>query len=221
MVDMNEYVLYIYHNMPSFRLFYLVALLAVPLCPAWADDWNEALNGDLSDDGSAPTLINFTPGLNQIQGTMGSLGGTGPLDSDVWQFTVLPGYQMAGIDLVGYSSEFSGESSFMAIAQGSSIDMFDPSLHLSNGLWGKEVDGSGNTHTNLLAILDAGPEYGGIGFDGFLPSGDYTFWIQEGSQQIGYIINFEMTPVPEPGSATLLGLAALLVLRRRRACCSR
>lgn len=200
-----------------FQILCLVACLAVPWCPARANDWSEAVDGDLSDDGDVPTLLTFTPGSNFIQGTMGSLGGTGPLDPDVWRFTVATGYYLTAIDLTEYSAPTSGNQSFMAIAQGDSINMTDPSQHLSNGLWGKEVDGFGNTYTNLLAILDAGPEYGGYGFDGPLPAGDYTFWIQEGAEQITYGINFVTTPVPEPGSACLLGVAALLLMRRRRA----
>ena len=57
---------------------------------------------------------------------------------------------------------------------------------------------------------------GGTGFDGPLGPGNYTFWIQEGSDQIGYTIDFVVTPVPEPGSIGLLGAAAAAFFLRRR-----
>ncbi|MFO1482228.1 MAG: PEP-CTERM sorting domain-containing protein [Verrucomicrobiaceae bacterium] len=197
-------------------LLTLFAALTVPLSTAKALNWDESLDGDLSDDGNVPTFITFTEGSNLISGTMGSLGGTGPLDPDVWLFTIDPGYYLTGISLVGYSAPTSGNQSFMAIADATTINMSDPSLHLSNGLWTEGLDGFGNTYTDLMAILDAGPEFGGTGFNGPLAPGNYTFWIQEGSEQIQYTINFEVTPVPEPGSALLLGLTALLMLRRKR-----
>ncbi|HBJ83577.1 MAG TPA: hypothetical protein DDZ88_06850 [Verrucomicrobiales bacterium] len=201
----------------SFRLLMVLsAAVALPFSGAKALNWNEVLDGDLSDDGNAPTFINFTEGHNLIEGTMGSLNGTGPLDADVWTFTIAAGYYLTGINLVSYSAPSSGIDSFMAIAEGSSINTSDPSLHLSNGLWTEELDGFGNTFTDLMAILDAGPEYGGIGFDGPLGPGTYTFWVQEGSAQVSYCIDFVVTPVPEPGSLMLLGLAGALALRRRR-----
>jgi hypothetical protein len=203
------------------RILALLAALALPLGSAQALTWDETINGDLSDDGTAPTLLGtLDPGSNLISGTMGSLGGTGPLDPDVWNFTIDPGYYLTGINLVGYSAQSGSLSnqSFMAIANGGSIDMNDPSNHLSNALWGYGTDGFGNTYNNLLALLDAGPEFGGLGFNGPLPAGNYTFWIQEGSDQINYNIDFVTSPVPvpEPGSLLLLGVAGLWLLRRRR-----
>ncbi len=212
--------------MPVSRILALLAALALPLGSAQALTWDETINGDLSDDGNAPTLLGpFASGSNLISGTMGSLGGTGPMDADIWNFTVASGYYLTGINLVGYTSASGDYSifddthgSFMAIANGGSINTSDPSNHLSNALWGYGQDGFGNTYQNLLALLDAGPEFGGLGFDGPLPAGNYTFWIQEGSDQIGYSIDFVTAPVPvpEPGGVLLLGVAGLWLLRRRR-----
>ncbi|MFN0079714.1 MAG: PEP-CTERM sorting domain-containing protein [Prosthecobacter sp.] len=194
----------------------MLAVLVLPFGTAKALNWNEMINGELSNVGNAPTFILFTEGSNLIEGTMGSLGGVGPLDADVWTFTIAAGYYLTGISLASYSAPTSGLDSFMAIDDATTINMSDPSQHLSNGLWTEELDGFGNTYTDLMAILDAGPMFGGTGFDGPIGPGDYTFWVQEGSEQIEYCINFVVTPVPEPGSALLLGLAGMLMLRRRR-----
>lgn len=207
-------------RLPRF-LYLLLIVLALPAGRAQAFNYNEAVSGDLSGNGSAPSLLGtLDPGVNNISGTMGSLGGTGPLDADIWNFTVAPGYDLTAINLVGYSATSGSLSnqSFMAIATGPSISTTDPSNHLSNSLWGYGTDGFGHVYTDLLGLLQAGPEFGGIGFSGPLTPGNYTFWIQEGSDQINYSINFitSPTPVPEPGSMVLLGVAGLWVLRRRR-----
>ncbi len=205
--------------MPVSRILALIAALALPFGSAQALTWDETLNGDLSDDGDAPTLLGtLSSGSNLISGTMGSVGGTGPMDADIWNFTIAAGYYLTGIDLVGYTSANVGNESFMAIAAGGTINLNDPSNHLSNALFDKQVDGFGATYTNLLALLDGGPVFGGQGFDGPLPAGNYTFWIQEGSDQIGYSIDFVTSPVPvpEPGGVLLLGVASLWLLRRRR-----
>lgn len=194
----------------------MLAALVLPFNGASALNWNESVDGDLSGNGNAPTFITFTEGSNLIFGTMGSLNGTGPLDADVWSFTIAAGYYLTGINLVSYSAPSAGINSFMALDDASTINMTDPSQHLSNGLWTEEFDGFGDTYTDLLAILDAGPEFGGTGFNGPLGPGTYTFWIQEGSDQVGYEIDFVVTAVPEPGSCILLGVAGLALMRRRR-----
>ena len=207
--------------MPVSRILAILAALALPLGSAQALTWDETVNGDLSDSGVSPTLLGtLSSGSNLISGTMGALGGGPTMDADIWNFTIAAGYYLTGINLVDYSAQSGSltNESFMAIANGGTINTSDPSLHLSNALWGYGQDGFGNTYNDLLALLDAGPTFGGIGFNGPLPSGNYTFWIQEGSDQISYGIEFVTAPVPvpEPGSLLLLGVAGLWSLRRRR-----
>lgn len=198
---------------------FLITLLTAAVLPfsgAKALNWNEALDGDLSNDGDFPTFVLLTEGSNLFEGTMGSLDNGVTIDADVWTFTIAAGYYLTGISLVAYSAPAPNIQSFMALDDVNSINMTDPSQHLSNGLWTEEFDGFGDTYTDLLAILDAGPHFGGDGFDGPLGPGTYTFWIQEGSDQINYTINMVVTAVPEPGSMVLFGVAGLSMLRRRR-----
>jgi hypothetical protein len=195
----------------------LITFLALPFGTVGATDWDELINGDLSNDGLTPTFINFTSGNNLIEGTMG-FNGTA-LDRDIWTFNVPVGQFLTAINLVSYSAPAAGINSFMAIDDATTININDSSQHLSNGLWTEEFDGLGNTFTPLLTILDNGPLFGGTGFSGSLGPGDYTFWVQETSAEVHYCIDFVLTPVPvpEPGSAMLLGAASLACLRRRRA----
>lgn len=172
---------------------------------------------DLSDDGNAPTFLTFSDGHNIVEGSMGWNGST--LDADIWTFTVAAGYEVSEINLVTYngSNPTFPNGHFMALASGSTINTTDATNHLSNGLWREETDLLGNTKTDLLAILQAGPEFGGIGLTGNLQSGTYTFWVQDTTDFVNqYCIDFVITPVPEPGSALLLGAASLVCLRRRR-----
>lgn len=208
------------------RFCVLTAALALPFGGASGANWNELNDGDLSGDGNAPTSIFFNDGSNLIEGTISGVEGTAT-DVDVWNFTIAAGYYLTGINLVSYSDNGFGAplgtiSSFMAIDDALTINMNDPSQHLSNGLWNEQSpDGGATTFTDMLAILQAGPEFGGDGFSGPLGPGNYTFWVQEtaspgNSLDISYCIDFIVTPVPEPGSALLFGMAGLLVLRRRR-----
>ncbi len=194
-----------------------LTLLALPFGTVGATDWDELIHGDLSNDGLTPTFINFTVGNNLIEGRMGFDGVT--LDRDIWTFNVPVGQFLTAINLVSYGAPSSGINSFMAIDDATTINIFDASNHLSNGLWTEELDGLGNTFTPMLTILDNGsdpPPFGGTGFDGPLGPGDYTFWVQETSAEIDYCIDFVLTPVPEPGSAMLMGVASLACLSRRR-----
>ncbi|MFO1441243.1 MAG: PEP-CTERM sorting domain-containing protein [Verrucomicrobiaceae bacterium] len=172
---------------------------------------------DLSDDGNAPTFLTFSDGHNIVEGSMGWDGFT--LDADIWTFTVAAGYEVSEIRLVSYngSNPVAPNGHWMALAAGNTIDTTQSVNHLSNALWTEETDGLGNSNTNLLALLQNGPEFGGIGFSGNLQAGDYTFWVQEASSFVNqYCIDFVITPVPEPGSALLMGMASFLCLRRRR-----
>lgn len=172
---------------------------------------------DLSDDGNALTFLTFSDGHNIVEGSMGWNGVT--LDADIWTFTVAAGYEVSEINLVTYngSNPTFPNGHFMALASGSTINTTDATNHLSNGLWREEIDLLGNTKTDLLAILQAGPEFGGIGFTGNLQAGTYTFWVQDTTDFVNqYCIDFVITPVPEPGSALLMGVASFLCLRRRR-----
>lgn len=198
-------------------LLCILVVLALPLSRARAMNWDESTDGDLSNNGAAPTFVSLTSGSNLFTGTMGFFGpNPQDFDADIWRFTIDPGYYLTGINLLAYSAPAANIQSFMALDDATTINMFDPSQHLSNGLWTEEFDGFGNTYTDLLAILDLGPEYGGTGFNGPLGPGNYTFWIQEGSDPISYTIDFVVTPVPEPAGALLVGLAGMSALMRRR-----
>lgn len=172
---------------------------------------------DLSSNGNAPTFLAFSAGHNIVEGSMGWNGSS--LDADIWTFTIDAGFEVSSIKLASYNgtNPTAPNGHWMALAAGNTIDMMQTVDHLSNGLWRNETDIAGNSITDLLAILQNGPEYGGIGFSGNLQAGSYTFWVQDTSDLVNqYCIDFVVTPVPEPGSVLLAGLASVFCFRRRR-----
>jgi hypothetical protein len=216
-------MIYLRHLLICFA--FAVLGTSVASAQAVTDKFNNApLPGsllDLSNSGAAPTFLTFGAGHNIVEGSMGLIG-PGNIDADIWTFTIASGFEVSGINLVTYngSNPVFPNGHFMALAAGSTIDTADASSHLSNGLWREELDILGNTHTDLLAILQGPPEFGGggnPGLSGNLQAGTYTFWVQESTSFVNqYCIDFVVTPVPEPGSALLLGVASFLCLRRRR-----
>jgi hypothetical protein len=212
-------MIYLRHLLICFA--FAVLGTSVASAQAVTDKFNNApLAGgllDFSNSGATPTFLTFGAGNNIVEGSMGWNGST--LDADIWTFTIASGFEVSAINLVSYNgpNPVIPNGHFMALASGNTIDTAQSVNHLSNGLFTEVLGPGGNTNTNLLAILQAGPAFGGIGFTGNLQAGDYTFWVQEGTNFVNqYCIDFVVTPVPEPGSALLLGVASFLCLRRRR-----
>lgn len=192
----------------------LTAFWVLPSRTLLGANWDEAVSGDLSDVGTAPTFINFTLGSNMIEGEMGWDGSA--LDMDMWTFTLASGYEVNQINLVAYSAGTPATDHYIAFSGSSTIDdIFNTTNNLSNAYW----TWSGST-IDMMALLDAGPVNGGLGFTPPLGAGDYTFLLSEtfgygGTQTISYSMDFVVTAVPEPSSAILL-LSSVLMLNRRR-----
>ena len=71
---------------------------------------------------------------------------------------------------------------------------------------------------NLLPIMgNTADASGSQGFTPPLAAGTYTFLIQQTGATTNYEFDFGVSPVPEPGSLCLIGLAGAMTMRRRRA----
>jgi hypothetical protein len=167
--------------------------------------YDEAVSGDLSNLGSAPTALVFDLGQNIVTGTM---GGPPSSDPDIITFTIQPGQALTSIYL---EPLVPAERSFYAIAAGSTINMTDGTTHLGNFL--------SYHYGELIGALSLGGEFGGTGFTVPLGPGTYTAWIQEVSTRVDYSLAYTVTAIPEPASfAALAGAVglALAATRRRR-----
>ncbi len=169
--------------------------------------WDEAVDGDLSSDNLAPTLLAFAPGSNQV------FGDTSPdpdLDPDYFTMVIPAGYELSSIIFEEYIS--GDDQAFFAVEVGGQItDPGSPVALLSATLIGA-LPGT-MQGDELLDDLQNPDVWGG--FAGNLQAGTYTFWFQETSSATDYGFDFVLTPIPAPASASLM-VGGLLLARRRR-----
>lgn len=173
-----------------------IATLAALAMPALAD-WDEGVDGDLSDDELNPSFIAMGVGDNFVSGVIG-----GDDFNDAFTFTIGAGQSLEAINVVSYIVSGGNTTTGFNMAFGSSWngDFNDPSVIASVAM------GTSYVGTNLLddIMFPGGP----------LGPGDYTVGLREGTAGQIYSFNFVVTPAP--GTAGLLGLGALVGLRRRR-----
>jgi hypothetical protein len=173
--------------------------------------YDESVSGDVSNDPQAPTPFDLALGSNSFIATM---PGT---DLDFLTVNVPAGGQLNSLLMTGYSGI--DEISFIAVGAGTqmppSVLSYDPTGLLGYAHFGPGVSDIGSDLLPDLAVAN----FGVPGFSIPLPSGSYTFWLQqESNTDTGYQLDFSVIPVPEPASAGLLLVASCgFALRRRRA----
>jgi hypothetical protein len=186
-----------------FLIFAISALSSMTLRAAV--NWVESVDGDLSSSNVLPTPLSFGIGTNTITGTMGADAGEGiPLDRDFFTFTLAPGQSLSSITVLAFSP--AGQS-FYAIGSGTTIDITNPALHLSNAL----INGTGD----YLPTLAAGAYSGGTGLSSPVGSGTYIVWFQELASVVEYSMAYEVVPEPSVSLCAIAGMGLLLVSRRR------
>jgi hypothetical protein len=87
--------------------------------------WDESVNGDLSNNPLAPTVLTFAPGSNDVIGQAGGSPGPGalaPFDQDFFSFTVPKGYELRSLEAVKVQlTSPTDEVAFIAIQSGPQI----------------------------------------------------------------------------------------------------
>jgi MYXO-CTERM domain-containing protein len=193
--------------MLRFRTVALAGLVAAAFAHSAAavSIWDEGVNGDLSNDPAAPTVLALGLGTNSITGTAAS-------DTDFFTITVPDGASFAGLLLTSFES--TDDLAFLAIESGPVITDMGSPLNLLGWLH-PSVEFVG---TDILDDLALGED--ALGFTAPLGPGTYTLWMQQtGPEPLAYGLDLIVVSVSEPPVATLfaLGLVALAVARRRRA----
>jgi glycerol-3-phosphate acyltransferase PlsY len=111
--------------MTSLRLSRVVLLASAFLYGAVAHGdtvYRESVSGDLSNSGSAPTLITISLGENDVFGTTGKDAASGNIDRDYFKFTVPQVAELTGITvLTGTTTLGAGGLSFIGIESGSTV----------------------------------------------------------------------------------------------------
>jgi hypothetical protein len=183
--------------------------------------WNEAVNGDLSNNQAAPTSFNLAAGTSSVIGTV-----NGSTDSQDWvEVTIPAGFQLSGYTLASYVSTdvqgFTGVQAGTAfVGSAFSAGSYLGYTHYGTGAQNASEPAGSNVGENLLPIMgdNVNQSPGSLGFTPPLPAGPYTFLIQQLGASTAYQFDFSVTPVPEPTSlGILLGGAVMTCMSRRRA----
>ena len=170
--------------------------------------WDEAIDGDLSDDYQNPTQL-FTKGVNNhVKFTT-----VGSEDKEYFTFTVAEGFELVAIVLDNFVTEPEGNIGFIGIAEGN-VFPTPPDAPDVTSLLGYYLPGASDIGSDIMQAMGNGG--GSQGFSGPLGAGSYSFWAQEtGASDDEWDLNFIVTEVPSPGALALLGLAGLAGRRRR------
>ena len=181
---------------------------------AWAQSaYEESISGDLSDDANAPTLITSSQTTITVAFTTDREG----LDRDIFTIEVPTGFEMSGIILDDYNSNYPENLGFVGFSSGAVLDA-DPILPSASGLLGWYLPDESNVGQDFfLEMGQAGAD--AIGYDAPLPAGSYTFWAQETSDSNDeWVISIVLTPaetncvadVNDNGSVDFADLVQLL-----------
>jgi hypothetical protein len=197
----------------------IVLLSSAFLCSAVARGdtvYNEGVSGDLSNSGLTPTPITVSLGQNDVFGTTGKTGTV--IDRDYFTFTIPSDMELTAITVLpGTESLGTLDESFIGMQSGPQVTI-STAATTAAGLLGWYHYGPDDIGVNILPLMGTS----GLGSTGFtppLPSGTYSFWVQEASAgTVPYGLEFTVA-TPEPATWTMLftGLTALATKTSRRA----
>jgi len=175
--------------------------------------WDESVSGDLSNSGTSPTALSFGVGSNIVRGFTGRAGGI--VDRDYFSVTVPAGWQIDTLNvLLGTTFVSPSDVGFIAVQAGPQVTV-NPTGGSASGLLGWVHYSVNDVGTDILGLLGIGP--GASGFATPLPSGTYSFWMQDTAAGVAaYNFDFRVSAVPEVPSVVLL-LAGGAALAGRRA----
>lgn len=160
--------------------------LSCAVCAGVAHD--EALNGDLSNNASAPTVLAFGPGGNLVSGSVMLQGDM----RDYFTFNVPPGRALVALRQVFYSDGAGtfGSVGYHAIREG--VTSLEPGFGTANNFLGGNHMFNELPGTDLLPFLAAALT-NGSGFTIPLGPGNYSYVMQQsGNQHTSYTLEFEI-----------------------------
>ncbi len=158
--------------------------------------------GDLSGDRLAPTVLNLALAANDL--TMTSGMGSGSAVREHCTLVLPQGRQLDSIVLL--SANIDCAASFIGVRAGSTFTERATGTNVAN-LLGWHHFAESDAGTDILDHIATG-----LGAQGFVPplgNGYYTFWAQDFGFQADYSMRFSISPVPEPGLGSLVGVGLL------------
>ena len=183
--------------MKTYAIVVLLAALAAPVSAAVIHD--ESVNGDLSSNNAAPTLLAFALGGNTVIGT------TQSGDRDYLRFTIAPNHVLSGLILHVYSPDNLSFAAFNAgttsyIPSGTTNAFFLSGIHVELGDLGSDILPRFVDRAVTTYALDT-PQ---------LDPGDYCFVIQQTNAIVqSYSLEFIVEAVVSTDTSTWGAVKAL------------
>jgi len=171
--------------------------------------YDEAVDGDLSNDWLAPTqFADFQVGQSIV--TMSVVDSNESFgDRDYFTITIPAGLQLESIDLLSLFADGFDDIAFIGIQAGDQVTV-DPLFPNPAPLLGWMLPEQMNVGGDILGIM-IGEENTPLG------PGQYSFWVQQTGQDLTTLsLGFNVGIIPSPGTIGLAGLAAFGAVRRRR-----
>jgi hypothetical protein len=160
--------------------------------------WDEAVNGDLSNNRTVPTPVGFGNGSNTIKGSLIGNFGDGKY-YDYVTFDIPTGYAMVAIKLDALTSANSG-ATIIGLAAGNTFPT-DPNGGNASMMLGWTTAAPTGVGSDILPTM-AKANYGGIGNSGFsipLAAGAYSLWVQDyntpATYQLSLVLEATVAPV--------------------------
>jgi hypothetical protein len=191
-----------------------LASVSAQTAPADTVVFDEARDGDASDNRFAPTTVALGAGVNTIRGFSGQSPTPDVHDLDYITFTVADGFQLSSFVL--QSASVGGAFSFVALQAGPTITIPADWTSIETPLLGWAHFGSADVGSDLLPVMATSP--GSVGFSGPLGAGTYALWIMElnTSEPYSYSFGLGVTAVPAPSVLALAAACGLFPRRRAR-----
>lgn len=182
-----------------------VLALGVSAASAGAGAWDEAIDGDLSNDRFNPNPFNLIPGSFLLSAT--TVAG----DLDYISITLPAGATLDAIIVRAYDTP--GDIMFIGVVPGPVMTV-DPAAPDPGQLLGWTYFGDPAVPVGEDLLLPM--SFGGQGFTPPLTAGTYSFWINQINGPTTFTLEFMVSGIPTPGAAGAMAIAGLAALRRRR-----
>lgn len=185
----------------------IIALAACAGTAAASINYDETVDGDLSNNRFAPTNFVLSTGVSSF--TMDVIDSDQPTgDLDYFSVTIGAGLSIDSIILTDSSNPAGGFDpiAFLALEVGPQVSV-DPDAPDPTPLAGFFLSNPTLIGTEVLDDLTNGGTS--------LGAGTYSLWIQQTGEDLTRI-SLDFNVVPAPGSVAALGCLGLLASRRRR-----
>jgi len=174
--------------------------------------WDEAVQGDLSGNRQAPSLLVLTPGTNTVTATTTS-SAPGPADYEYLRLDVPAGEQIQSMVVRSYTGGGAG-ATYMVLQRGTTFTQ-PPADALRYDLLGHVRFSHVHQNIGIDLLPSMGKFPTASGFTPPLPDGSYTLFIETAGDTPTYQLDVIVTPEPN-GVAAVAAAGGLALLRRRR-----